>query len=326
MNSQFGLLNYSILGIYMLSLVIIGTILARRQKSTDDFFLAGRSMPWIPVAMSMYASATSASTFMGLPGIAFETGIAILAACGVSLLLVPVLAGLLYPTYRRMKCTTSYEYIGHRFGQNGRYAVSGLFILARLGWLGIVVYAPAKALSIATGMDLAYAILIIGVLATAYTALGGLAAVIWTDVIQFLILVGGAAWVFFSLSQAIPGGFSGIITESRAADHFNALAWTVTLTKISTLSVLLHFSLQMLQEYGTDQLSVQRMLAVSSTRGAAKATLFNAMTDLFMISSRILSAVPSGSKGGSFTRPSPTLLWSSPALAMTRPSFVSTMR
>ena len=285
MESTFGLLNYSILAVYMVSLVAIGIYLARGQRSSDDYFLGGRNMPWIPVAMSMYASATSASTFMGLPGVAFDSGMAILAACLVSLLLVPILAGLLYPTYRRMGCTTSYEYIGHRFGQVGRYAVSALFVLSRLGWLGIVVYAPAKALSIATGMELTYAILIIGVLATAYTTLGGLAAVIWTDVLQFLILVGGAAWVFVSLTQAIPDGLSGIIAESRAADHFNALTWTVTLTRISTLSVLLHFSLQMLQEYGTDQLSVQRMLAVSSTRGAAKATLFNALTDLFMISS-----------------------------------------
>ena len=284
MDSPFGLLNYSILTVYLLSLIAIGIVLARRQKSEDDYFLAGRRMPWIPVAMSMYASATSASTFMGLPGVAFDSGMAILAACLVSLLLVPILAGLLYPTYRRMRCTTSYEYIGLRFGQTGRYAVSTLFILSRLGWLGIVVYAPAKALSIATGMELTYAILIIGVLATAYTTLGGLAAVIWTDVLQFLILVGGAIWVLISLTHAIPDGISGIIAESRTAHHFNALTWTVTLTKISTLSVLLHFSLQMLQEYGTDQLSVQRMLSVSTTRGATKATVFNAMTDLIMIS------------------------------------------
>ncbi|MDE0838092.1 MAG: hypothetical protein OSB41_03470, partial [Kiritimatiellae bacterium] len=210
--TSFGGLNYAILGIYMLSLISIGLWLARKQKSSEDFYLAGRRMPWLPVAMSMYASATSASTFIGLPGIAFDSGVAILGACLVSLLLVPVLAGVLYPTYRRMNCTTSYEYIGSRFGQNARFATSALFVLARLGWLGIVVYAPAKALSIATGMELSYAILVIGSLATAYTALGGLAAVIWTDVLQFCILVAGAGWVFVSLAGTVPNGFSEIIS------------------------------------------------------------------------------------------------------------------
>ena len=286
--TSFGGLNYAILGIYMLSLISIGLWLARKQKSSEDFYLAGRRMPWLPVAMSMYASATSASTFIGLPGIAFDSGVAILGACLVSLLLVPVLAGVLYPTYRRMNCTTSYEYIGSRFGQNARFATSALFVLARLGWLGIVVYAPAKALSIATGMELSYAILVIGSLATAYTALGGLAAVIWTDVLQFCILVAGAGWVFVSLAGTVPNGFSEIISISRSADHFNAITWGVTLTQISTVSVMLHFSLQMLQEYGTDQLSVQRILAVSSTRGAVKATIFNAFTDLVMISTLLL--------------------------------------
>lgn len=288
MNTTFGALNYSILAIYMVATVGIGVALTRRQKNADDYFLAGRRMPWLPVAMSMYASATSASTFMGLPGVGYSSGVAILAACFVSLLLVPVLAGVLYPTYRRLNCTTSYEYIGYRFGREGRYAVSALFILARLGWLGIVIYAPAKALSIATGIDLSFSILIIGVIATAYTTLGGLAAVIWTDVLQFLLLVGGAAWVFFSLTAAIPDGLVGIIAQSKSAEHFGAFTWSAGIKEISTLSVILYFSLQMLQEYGTDQLSVQRMLAVSSTRGAVKATIFNAFTDLFMISSLLI--------------------------------------
>ncbi len=285
---RFGLLNLTIFALYAVGMLAVGFWFARRQTTATDYFLAGRRMPWIPVAMSMYASATSASTFLGLPGIGFSMGLPLLVVCIVSPLLAPLLAGVMYPAYRRLNCTTSYEYIGIRFGQGGRYAVSTLFVLARISWLGIVVFMPALALSIATGMPINSAILVIGLLATAYTVLGGLTAVIWTDVIQFVILIGGAAWAFLALVHDIPGGFSGMLSAAAEAGHANVWTWSLSWTEMTTISILLCFALQMLQEYGTDQLSVQRMLAVSSTRGAVKATIFNAFTDIIMISMLLL--------------------------------------
>ncbi len=281
--STFGYLNSGVLAVYLAGMVLIGLRFARRQQSAEDYFLAGRNMPWLPVAMSMFASLTSAITFMGLPARAYEENMALLVVCVVSPLLVPVLVLVLYPAYRRHGVTTSYEFIGLRYGRAGRTAVSLLFILARLGWMGTVVYAPALALSVATGLSLHLTIILMGGLATLYTVLGGLAAVLWTDVVQFLILVAGAIWVAVDLVGRAPGGVAGIVDIAREAGHLHVVGWQLSLVEMSGLAVAVSFFLQMMQDYGTDQVTVQRMLAIKKPRGVTKAAIFNACTDVVMV-------------------------------------------
>ncbi len=281
--STFGLLNSVVLTVYLLGMVMIGLRFARRQQSAEDYFLAGRKMPWLPVGMSMFASLTSAITFMGLPARAYEENMALLVVCIVSPLLVPILVLVLYPAYRRHGVTTSYEFIGIRYGTAGRTAVSLLFVLARLGWMGTVIYAPALALSVATGLSLHLTIVLMGGLATLYTVLGGLAAVLWTDVVQFLILVAGAIWVAGDLIRQAPDGITGILDTARAAGHLHIVGWRFSLVEMSGLIVAVSFFLQMLQDYGTDQVTVQRVLAIRKPGGVIRATVFNACTDVVMI-------------------------------------------
>jgi len=280
---SFGLLNTVILGVYLAGMVLIGLWFMRRQQTTEDYFLASRSMPWLPVAMSMFASLTSAVTFMGLPARAFEENVSLLVVCIVSPLLVPVLVLVLYPAYRRRGVTTSYEFIGLRFGPAGRTAVSLLFVLARLGWMGAVIYAPALALSVGTGLPLALTILLMGGMATLYTALGGLAAVLWTDVVQFVILVAGAIWVAADLVVRAPDGIAGILQMAHESGRLQIAGGRLSLFEMSGLAVGISFFLQMLQDYGTDQVTVQRMLAIRKPGGVIKATIFNACTDVIMV-------------------------------------------
>jgi SSS family solute:Na+ symporter len=279
----FGLLNAVILGIYLIAMLLIGLWFMRRQQSTEDYFLASRRMPWLPVAMSMFASLTSAVTFMGLPARAFEENVSLLVVCIVSPLLVPILVLVLYPAYRRHGVTTAYEFVGLRFGRAGRTAVSLLFVLARLGWMGTVIYAPALALSIATSLSLPVTILLIGIMATLYTAMGGLAAVLWTDVIQFIILVAGAVWVAIDLIMHTPDGIAGILHIANDAGRLNIASGHFSLYEMTGLTVGIAFFLQMLQDYGTDQVTVQRMLAIKKPNGVVKAALFNAATDVVMV-------------------------------------------
>lgn len=281
---SFGLLNSVILGLYFVAMILIGLFFMRRQQTTEDYFLASRAMPWLPVAMSMFASLTSAVTFMGLPARAFEENVSLLMVCIVSPLLVPVLVLVLYPAYRKRGVTTSYEFIGLRFGGHGRTSVALLFVLARLGWMGAVIYAPALALSIATGLPLTVTILLMGGMATLYTALGGLAAVLWTDVVQFIILVAGAFWVAADLIIRTPDGFSGILSVAGAAGRLHVAGWRLSLFEMSGLAVGVSFFLQMMQDYGTDQVTVQRMLAIKNPGGVVKAAIFNAITDVIMVS------------------------------------------
>ena len=281
---DFGILNYAILIVYLTAMVWIGCLFAGKQKTTEDYFLAGRKMPWLIVGMSMFASLTSAVSYMGIPGIAYSENVSLLVLAFVSPIVAPCLIFVFYPFYRALNVTTSYEYVLRRFGQPARFTVCALFLLARLGWLGTVIFAPAMTLSVVTGINLAAAILLIGVLATAYTALGGLSAVLWTDFIQFLILVAGAVWVAVSLCLSVPGGMPGIMEIAGRTDHLHVIDWRFSLVEMTGIAVGVSYFFQLMHDYGTDQVTVQRLMAVKTFRGMARAVIFNAFSDLFIVS------------------------------------------
>jgi len=280
---SFGGPNYLILGVYILAMIAIGLFFSRRQITTRDYFLGGKRLPWLAVGMSMYASVTSAMTFMGLPGLAYDQNIALIVVCLMSPLVAPILIFVIYPVYRRLNLTTSYEYIALRFGRSARMAVATLFVLARLSWLGTVIYAPALALHVTTGIPQHLAIGMIGLLATVYCVLGGLSAVIWTDVPQFLIMIGGAVWIAVLLSGMVPGGMPGILEEGHLADKLMIFDWTIKPGHMTALAVAIAYFFMLIQDYGVDQVSVQRLLAVKSDRGVTRAIMFNALTDFFII-------------------------------------------
>ena len=283
MNS-FSPLNTTVLVVYLLAMLGIGFLFAKRQKSTEEYFLAGRRMNWLIVGMSMFATLTSAVTYMGLPGMAYKENVSLIVVALVSPVLAPILVFVFYPFYRRLHVTTAYEYIDRRFGRTARFAVSGLFILARLGWLGTVIYAPALALSVVSGISLPMSILLMGMLATIYTVLGGITADIWTDVVQYLIMLVGAVWLVVELVQGVPGGMAGIFDAARQTGHLDVFHWDLKLTAMSAPIVAITFFFQLMQDYGTDQTTVQRLMTIKTYRGMAKATFFNACSDLFFVS------------------------------------------
>ncbi|MFC1677050.1 sodium/solute symporter [Planctomycetota bacterium] len=286
--AKFGALDYGILFVYLSGLLSIGFVFSRRQKTTEDYFLAGRKMPWIIVAMSMFASLTSATTYIGVPGIAFSENIALLVQGCASIVAAPFIVLIFYPFYRKLNVTTSYEYVFRRYGAGARYVVSGLFLLARLGWLGVVIYAPALALSVVTGMNVYFAILLMGILAISYTVLGGLSAVLWADVVQFIVLTGGAVWVAISLIGNVDGGVGGIIETVRAADpaHLEIIDFNLknlSLFKMSGVVVGISLFFQMMQDYGTDQVTVQRLMAIKDFKGMARAAITNSFFDFTIV-------------------------------------------
>ncbi|MCX7670191.1 MAG: sodium:solute symporter, partial [Anaerolineae bacterium] len=260
-------LNYGVLAAYLLAMLAIGWRFAGRQHTTEDFFLAGRRLPWLPVAMSFYASVTSANTYLGLPGITYQRNTALIVVSLMSPVVVPVLIWLFYPLYRRWNVTTSYEYAELRFGRPARLAASALFLLARIGWLGMVVYAPSLALSAVTGLPLWTSIILMGLLSTAYTMLGGLSAVVWTDVAQFLIMLGGAVALAVLIPRATPGGVAAIWREARTAGKLTALDLRWNIAEMTGLAVAVSYFFKLLYEYGVDQISVQRLIAVRTRAG-----------------------------------------------------------
>lgn len=280
MEIHFSALNYAILSIYLLIMLSVGIIFARKNETAEQYFLAGRNMPWLVVAMSMFASLTSAVTFMGIPHLAYVDNVSIFMGVIISPLVAPVLITLFYPVYWRYKVTTSYDYIAIRFGNNARYCVSSLFVLARLGWLGTVIYAPAMALHTATGIPLNMSIALMGTGATLYTLLGGLKAVLWTDVLQFVVLAGGAVWIALSLGNEL--GISNIIQSANEAGKLDIFEWGIDLSKMTATAAMVSYFFIFMQDYGTDQISVQRLISVKSFRGLAKSIVFNSFMDVII--------------------------------------------
>ena len=281
---MFDTLNYIILVVYMAVLVGIGLWFSGKQKGTEDYFLAGRRMPWLPVGMSMYASLTSASAIMGISGLAYRENIAFVVEGFLSVIVLPFLVWIFYPFYRNLAVTTTYEYIDHRYGRSARFAVSGLFCLARLGWLGVVIYSPSLVLSVVTGMNLWLAIFLVATIATAYAMLGGISAVIWTDVFQFVVLVGGALWVAVTLILEVPGGWSGIMEIAGDTGRLHIWEGGIDPFRMTGWAVAISYFFLLMQDYGTDQLIVQRLMTIRDFRGMVKAALFNSFTDLFVVS------------------------------------------
>ena len=220
----FGALDYTVIAVYFAALIAMGLFFARRERSTEDFFLGGRRIPWWAAGLSIYGTQLSAITFMAIPAKAYATNWVYCLGNFTILLAAPFVVLLYLPFFRRLNVTTAYEYLERRFSGGIRLLGSGSYLLFQLGRMGIVLYLPALALAAVTGVDIRLCIVAMGVLATTYAVLGGIEAVIWTDVVQVFVLLGGALVALVIISTGVDGGFGAIPVASPlggqvAADH-----------------------------------------------------------------------------------------------------------
>ncbi|MBN1344036.1 MAG: sodium/solute symporter [Phycisphaerae bacterium] len=273
---QLGTLDFIVLGVYLAALVLMGVYFSRREKTTDDFFLAGRRVPWWAAGLSIFGTQLSAITFMAIPAKVYATDWAYILGHPCILILAPVVVYLYLPFYRRLNVTTAYEYLEKRFNLAVRLFGSAAFILFQLGRMGIVLYLPAIALSAVTGASVTLCILIMGVLCTIYTVLGGIEAVIWTDVLQVIVLMGGALLSLFIVAGRVDGGFGQIASTAWAEGKFHVftVSWDYTITAFWVVFVGNLFIT--LGPYTTDQAVIQRYLTTSNEKEAAKSIWTNA--------------------------------------------------
>ena len=298
LNTNTGLhnLDWIVLVAYMLAMILLGASFYKGQKTTKDFFLAGRSMTWFPVGLSLIATLFSAISYMSVPSGIQKYGMIILAGVPVILLLVPIVNHFFLPFYNRMGLYSAYEYLEYRFDVRVRCVASGLFILWKICWMATALYAPSLALWAATGgtIDLYFTIIALGIFATLYTALGGMKAVIWTDVIQFVVLFGGmilaATWIIFQ----IPGGMGAVFQNTASAGK---LALTASIPEmqgdltlfaklrayfcvqgqVTLLAVLVAGLVGHAGSYTVDQVMVQRYFSTRNLRQARRAFWLNAI-------------------------------------------------
>src|SRR6516162_10840462 len=215
--------DFTIIGIYLAGITLFGLRFRKKQRTLRDYFLAGREIPWWAIALSIVAAETSTLTIISIPGLAYDTNLTFLQVIMGYVVGRIVISILLLPHYFRGDLYTAYELIERRFGRVLRSLTAGLFLLTRAAAEGVRVYAVSIVVAIALGTGEVASIAIITVLTLIYTFEGGLAAVIWTDVVQTAIYVGGTIVGLVTILHLVPGGWSAIHTAASAAGKFQIL-------------------------------------------------------------------------------------------------------
>ena len=270
---QISLLDGIIMAIYFFGIAYIGWHFSRQASSTESYFLGGHKLPAWAIGLSMLATSMSSITFLAFPAAAY----ALDWRLSVNSLTNPIgaLLGIFIfvPFFRLKAKTTAFEYLHGRFGVGARVYGSISFLIAQVIRLGSILYLMSLPLTMITGLDPVWIMLFVGVFVSIYTVLGGMSAVVWTDVVQAITLyIGGAATVIVIIFKT-PGGLGNLVSTAAADNKFSfgPMHWAWDDRTFWTLFLM--GMTQALYAYSADQTVVQRYLAASSEREARKATL-----------------------------------------------------
>lgn len=276
-------LDYVAVAAYLLVTLGIVVWSLRRQATTVDFFLGGRRMPWMAVGLSLMATLMSTITYLGLPGEIIKHGIAMF--CG--LLSIPfsmaVVLILWVPFFMRLRMTSAYQYLENRFDHRTRLLASILFLLLRLGWISLVIYVASLALAQMTGLPLQRIVVAVGVAATVYTCLGGIAAIIWTDVLQAAMLFGGALVTVVYVMWATGSGPVQWWTTvtAHAARHTSPPLFSLDPTvRVTVFTAMLHSFFWTVCTHGSDQVVLQRYFSTTSLKAARRSYIVNELANV----------------------------------------------
>src|SRR6201981_3815519 len=238
--------DFGIIGLYLAGITLFGLRFRKRQRSLRDYFLADRNIPWWAIALSIVAAETSTLTIISIPGLAYDTNLTFLQVVMGYVVGRVVISFILLPHYFRGDLYTAYELIERRFGPGLRSLTAALFLLTRAAAEGVRVYAVSIVVSIALGTGEISSIALITALTLLYTFEGGLAAVIWTDVVQTVIYVAGTLVGLFVILHLVPGGWPAIHAAAASAGKLKMFVFAPNFLQPATFwagvfaGVLLH--------------------------------------------------------------------------------------
>lgn len=270
-DSQLALLDWLILAGYFVLIIAIGALASRGTSDAKGFFLGGRKMPAWAVAMSFAATALSAATFIGGPEAAFKGDLTLLAYEIGKVLGALLVAALFLPAIYRAGSVTVYGYLGQRISPGAATAASIMFLLGRLLASGSRLFIAGTAFSLIlygnlAAANLITAIVLFGVVGTLYTALGGIKAVIWTDTLQLIIVVGAVLVSIVLLLNAIPLSVGEITHELMLKDKHVVFDTSFDLSKGNTLWAALALTVFYAAAFGADQDMAQRLLTCKTLK------------------------------------------------------------
>ena len=277
-------LDYLVLAIYMGGLFLLGIVTSGRQTSEEQYFLSGRKTPSWLAGISVVATLLSTLTFVSLPGEMIAHGVGLFTSVFAVIAATIVVSRLIIPVLMRLPVTSVYDYLERRFGLSARSMGAAVFVATRLIWIGLIIYTASFAVATMTHWDIRWTILVIGLITTFYTMLGGMQAVLWSDFAQFIILAGGTLAVPIVVWLKTDTGpvvwWEAFASTGRASAPIFSLDPT---QRLNIVGVLLFSFLWHLCTHGSDQVAAQRYLSTDSPETARRSLWVFCVGDIGMV-------------------------------------------
>nr|WP_255526674.1 sodium/solute symporter [Photobacterium sp. BZF1] len=280
---EFGLLNWTILGGYIVLTLILGAVIGKKVTSAKQFALGDKNIPWWAIGISVVSTYVSAMSFLGGPAWSYTEGLSVIAIHLNYPLVIFFIVSVFMPFFYNNGLTSIYEYQERRFGKASRLTLSVIFLMKQALSSAAVLYATAMILEFITGIDVVYCIMIVTAIALVYTVMGGIAAVIWTDVIQAFILFIGAFIIIEAVWNGMPAPMTEVLADLKAQGMTDALKTNMDLSQVTTVwAGVIAMTMFHTTVYGGNQMMVQRCMAAKSMGDAKKSMLMMGYVAFFI--------------------------------------------
>ncbi len=281
MGTRFGMIDWTILAVYFIGIAAIGPIFARRNKSTETFFVGNRQFPAWLLGFAMFATSISSITVVAFPGDAYKTGYLRWLPTLMLPLGIYIGAKFFLPFYRRNKCTSAYEYLESRFGGGVRTYVSVAFVINQITRIATILFLVSLVFEQMTGASPYTCMLIGGGVIAIYTVLGGISAIVWAQFLQAFLLWFGALLCFITLVRGIDGGLLAVFTTGWADGKFmlgdpnpatgvmESAKW-FSIAEKSVIMIMVTGLMNWVYEYSANQNVIQKYVSAKNPREAFK--------------------------------------------------------
>lgn len=293
----FSALDYAVLALYLVGITVFGVLFRKSQKTVKDYFVGAKNINWVVISLSIVATETSTLTLIGVPAIAYanfahpeQGGNYTYLQVVIGYVIARFIISFLFiPAYFKGDLMTAYTLLENRFGVSVKNFAASLFLIMRALAEGVRIYAASIVLTAVLGTSLPdfpnltlWSIVIVGVLTLIYTFEGGIAAVIWTDLIQLIIYIGGSLVAAYMLLSLVPGGWNEIYAQGVAAGKFQLFSFDFSLNLPFTFwAGFFGGTFLTMASHGTDQLLVQRLLTCKNENDSKKALILSGFVVMF---------------------------------------------
>jgi solute:Na+ symporter, SSS family len=272
---KFHPLNWAVMGLYFCGLAGMGWWFMRKKKSADDYFKGGGHIPWWAAGISIFAAMFSSISFLAIPALAYISDWRYAPKVLCVALIPPLVIGCYLPFFRKLNLTSAYEYLEMRFNLACRLFASLAFNLFMVARVAVVAYLPALAVSAATGVDVNLCIVGVCLMTILYCTFGGIEAVIWSDVVQCAVLVGGAILIFILLAMGTDGGMAGMFRMAGDAGKLKVIDTALDFSQPVIWVVMIGGMAEVFITYTSDQCVIQRYMTTKDVQAAGRSLWLN---------------------------------------------------